>query len=233
MIYGDVVRPEPMTVRWSQYAQSLTNKVMKGMLTGPVTILQWSFVRNDIPRSTVCKQIGVALSDEVLDLEKAGIKVIQIDEPAIREGLPLKRADWDAYLQWAGEAFRLSYMGVQDDTQIHTHMCYSEFNDILPAIAGLDADVITIETSRSDMELLTAFGDFKYPNDIGPGVYDIHSPRVPKAEEIERLLRKALNVVPKERLWVNPDCGLKTRGWPETIAQLEVMMEVTKNSVQN
>ncbi len=228
VIYGDVVRPEPMTVRWSQYAQSLTNKVMKGMLTGPVTILQWSFVRNDIPRSTVCKQIGVALSDEVLDLEKAGIKVIQIDEPAIREGLPLKRADWDAYLQWAGEAFRLSYMGVQDDTQIHTHMCYSEFNDILPAIAGLDADVITIETSRSDMELLTAFGDFKYPNDIGPGVYDIHSPRVPKAEEIEHLLRKALNVVPKERLWVNPDCGLKTRGWPETIAQLEVMMEVTK-----
>ncbi|MFP4771439.1 5-methyltetrahydropteroyltriglutamate--homocysteine S-methyltransferase [Pasteurella multocida] len=228
VIYGDVVRPEPMTVRWSQYAQSLTKKVMKGMLTGPMTILQWSFVRNDIPRSTVCKQIGVALSDEVLDLEKAGIKVIQIDEPAIREGLPLKRADWDAYLQWAGEAFRLSYMGVQDDTQIHTHMCYSEFNDILPAIAGLDADVITIETSRSDMELLTAFGDFKYPNDIGPGVYDIHSPRVPKAEEIERLLRKALNVVPKERLWVNPDCGLKTRGWPETIAQLEVMMEVTK-----
>ncbi|MGX2957225.1 5-methyltetrahydropteroyltriglutamate--homocysteine S-methyltransferase [Ursidibacter sp. B-7004-1] len=228
VIYGDVVRPEPMTVRWSQYAQSLTKKVMKGMLTGPVTILQWSFVRNDIPRSTVCKQIGVALSDEVLDLEKAGIKVIQIDEPAIREGLPLKRADWDAYLQWAGEAFRLSSMGVADDTQIHTHMCYSEFNDILPAIAGLDADVITIETSRSDMELLTAFGDFKYPNDIGPGVYDIHSPRVPTAEEIERLLRKALNVVPKERLWVNPDCGLKTRGWPETIAQLEVMMEVTK-----
>lgn len=228
VIYGDVVRPEPMTVRWSQYAQSLTQKVMKGMLTGPVTILQWSFVRNDIPRSTVCKQIGVALSDEVLDLEKAGIKVIQIDEPAIREGLPLKRADWDAYLQWAGEAFRLSYMGVADDTQIHTHMCYSEFNDILPAIAGLDADVITIETSRSDMELLTAFGDFKYPNDIGPGVYDIHSPRVPTTEEIERLLRKALNVVPKERLWVNPDCGLKTRGWPETIAQLEVMMAVTK-----
>ncbi|MCK3657565.1 5-methyltetrahydropteroyltriglutamate--homocysteine S-methyltransferase [Pasteurellaceae bacterium Pebbles2] len=228
VIYGDVTRPEPMTVRWSQYAQSLTSKVMKGMLTGPVTILQWSFVRNDIPRSTVCKQIGVALSDEVLDLEKAGIKIIQIDEPAIREGLPLKRADWDAYLQWAGEAFRLSYMGVADDTQIHTHMCYSEFNDILPAIAGLDADVITIETSRSDMELLTAFGDFKYPNDIGPGVYDIHSPRVPTESEIEHLLRKALNVVPKERLWVNPDCGLKTRGWQETVAQLEVMMKVTK-----
>lgn len=228
VIYGDVIRPEPMTVRWSQYAQSLTNRVMKGMLTGPVTILQWSFVRNDIPRSTVCKQIGVALSDEVLDLEAAGIKVIQIDEPAIREGLPLKRADWDAYLQWAGEAFRLSSMGVQDDTQIHTHMCYSEFNDILPAIAALDADVITIETSRSDMELLTAFADFKYPNDIGPGVYDIHSPRVPTATEVEHLLRKALNVIPKERLWVNPDCGLKTRGWTETIDQLKVMVDVTK-----
>ncbi|KMK51157.1 5-methyltetrahydropteroyltriglutamate--homocysteine methyltransferase [[Actinobacillus] muris] len=228
VIYGDVSRPAPMTVRWSQYAQSLTQKVMKGMLTGPVTILQWSFVRNDLPRATVCKQIAVALSDEVADLEKAGIKVIQIDEPAIREGLPLKRADWDAYLQWAGEAFRLSSMGCQDDTQIHTHMCYSEFNDILPAIAALDADVITIETSRSDMELLTAFGDFQYPNDIGPGVYDIHSPRVPSAEEIEHLLRKALNVVPKERLWVNPDCGLKTRGWQETVAQLQVMMDVTK-----
>ena len=228
VIYGDVTRPEPMTVRWSQYAQSLTNKVIKGMLTGPVTILQWSFVRNDISRETVCKQIAVALSDEVLDLEKAGIKVIQIDEPAIREGLPLKRADWDAYLKWAGEAFRLSSMGCKDDTQIHTHMCYSEFNDILPAIAALDADVITIETSRSDMELLTAFGDFKYPNDIGPGVYDIHSPRVPAAEEIEHLLRKALQVVPKERLWVNPDCGLKTRGWPETIAALKVMVDVTK-----
>ncbi|OOF69360.1 5-methyltetrahydropteroyltriglutamate--homocysteine S-methyltransferase [Rodentibacter caecimuris] len=228
IIYGDVVRPAPMTVRWSQYAQSLTTKVMKGMLTGPVTILQWSFVRNDIPRSIVCKQIGVALSDEVLDLEKAGIKVIQIDEPAIREGLPLKRTDWETYLQWAGEAFRLSYMGVQDDTQIHTHMCYSEFNDILPAIAGLDADVITIETSRSDMELLTAFADFKYPNDIGPGVYDIHSPRVPKEEEIEHLLHKALKVVPKERLWVNPDCGLKTRGWTETIEQLKTMVKVAK-----
>lgn len=228
VIYGDVVRPEPMTVRWSKYAQSLTKKVMKGMLTGPVTILQWSFVRNDIPRSTVCKQIAVALSDEVLDLEKAGIKVIQIDEPAIREGLPLKRADWDTYLQWAGEAFRLSSMGCQNDTQIHTHMCYSEFNDILPAIAALDADVITIETSRSDMELLTAFADFKYPNDIGPGVYDIHSPRVPTEVEIEHLLRKALQVVPKERLWVNPDCGLKTRGWQETIEQLKVMVDVTK-----
>ena len=228
VIFGDVTRPTPMTVRWSEYAQSLTNRVMKGMLTGPVTILQWSFVRNDIPRSTVCKQIAVALSDEVLDLEKAGIKVIQIDEPAIREGLPLKRADWDAYLQWAGESFRLSSMGCQDDTQIHTHMCYSEFNDILPAIAALDADVITIETSRSDMDLLDAFVKFNYPNDIGPGVYDIHSPRVPTANEIEHLLRKALNVIPKERLWVNPDCGLKTRGWTETVEQLKVMVDVTK-----
>ncbi|MFC0322008.1 5-methyltetrahydropteroyltriglutamate--homocysteine S-methyltransferase [Gallibacterium melopsittaci] len=228
IIFGDVVRPEPMTVAWSTYAQSLTNRVMKGMLTGPVTILQWSFVRNDISRATVCKQIALALNDEVLDLEKAGIKVIQIDEPAIREGLPLKRADWQAYLDWAGEAFRLSSSGCEDSTQIHTHMCYSEFNDILPAIAALDADVITIETSRSDMELLTAFADFKYPNEIGPGVYDIHSPRVPTEAEIEHLLRKALNVIPKERLWVNPDCGLKTRAWPETLAALENMVKVTK-----
>lgn len=228
VIFGDVVRPQPMTVAWSTYAQSLTNRVMKGMLTGPVTILQWSFVRNDISRETVCKQIALALNDEVLDLEKAGIKVIQIDEPAIREGLPLKRADWQAYLDWAGQAFRLSSSGCEDSTQIHTHMCYSEFNDILPAIAALDADVITIETSRSDMELLTAFADFKYPNEIGPGVYDIHSPRVPAEAEIEDLLRKALNVIPKERLWVNPDCGLKTRGWPETLAALENMVKVTK-----
>ncbi|KAE9526018.1 5-methyltetrahydropteroyltriglutamate--homocysteine S-methyltransferase [Testudinibacter aquarius] len=228
VIFGDVVRPNPMTVSWSTYAQSLTQKPMKGMLTGPVTILQWSFVRNDIERSTVCKQIALALNDEVLDLEKAGIKIIQIDEPAIREGLPLKRADWNAYLNWACEAFRLSSFGAQDSTQIHTHMCYSEFNDILPAIAGMDADVITIETSRSDMELLTAFGDFKYPNEIGPGVYDIHSPRVPTAAEIEHLLRKALDVIPAERLWVNPDCGLKTRAWPETNAALEVMVNVTK-----
>ncbi|TNH03674.1 5-methyltetrahydropteroyltriglutamate--homocysteine S-methyltransferase [Testudinibacter sp. TR-2022] len=228
VIFGDVVRPNPMTVSWSTYAQSLTQKPMKGMLTGPVTILQWSFVRNDIERSTVCKQIALALNDEVLDLEKAGIKIIQIDEPAIREGLPLKRADWNAYLDWACEAFRLSSFGAQDSTQIHTHMCYSEFNDILPAIAGMDADVITIETSRSDMELLTAFGDFKYPNEIGPGVYDIHSPRVPTAGEIEHLLRKALDVIPAERLWVNPDCGLKTRAWPETNAALEVMVNVTK-----
>ncbi|MCL5826338.1 5-methyltetrahydropteroyltriglutamate--homocysteine S-methyltransferase [Neisseria meningitidis] len=227
IIFGDVSRPEAMTVAWSTYAQSLTKRPMKGMLTGPVTILQWSFVRNDIPRSTVCKQIALALNDEVLDLEKAGIKVIQIDEPAIREGLPLKRADWDAYLNWAGESFRLSSAGCEDSTQIHTHMCYSEFNDILPAIAAMDADVITIETSRSDMELLTAFGEFQYPNDIGPGVYDIHSPRVPTEAEVEHLLRKAIEVVPVERLWVNPDCGLKTRGWKETLEQLQVMMNVT------
>ncbi|MCS4534046.1 5-methyltetrahydropteroyltriglutamate--homocysteine S-methyltransferase [Neisseria montereyensis] len=228
IIFGDVSRPNPMTVYWSSYAQSLTKRPMKGMLTGPVTMFKWSFVRDDIPLSEVAKQIALALNDEVLDLEKAGIKVIQIDEPAIREAMPLKKAQWDEYLAWACEAFRLSSVGAEDSTQIHTHMCYSEFNDILPAIASMDADVITIETSRSDMELLTAFGDFKYPNDIGPGVYDIHSPRVPTAEEIEHLLRKAMEVVPVERLWVNPDCGLKTRGWKETIEQLQVMMDVTK-----
>lgn len=228
IIYGDVARPHAMTVFWSAYAQTQTKRPMKGMLTGPVTMMQWSFVRDDIPRSEVTKQIALALNDEVLDLEKAGIKVIQIDEPALREGLPLKRADWDEYLDWACYAFRLSSSGVEDSTQIHTHMCYSEFNDILPAIASMDADVITIETSRSDMELLHAFSDFNYPNDIGPGVYDIHSPRVPNGHEIEKLLRKALDVVPAERLWVNPDCGLKTRAWPETIAALRIMVEVTK-----
>ncbi|MBH5329977.1 5-methyltetrahydropteroyltriglutamate--homocysteine S-methyltransferase [Eikenella sp. S3360] len=228
IIFGDVSRPNPMTVYWSTYAQSLTKRPMKGMLTGPVTMFKWSFVRDDVPLSVVAKQIALALNDEVLDLEKAGIKVIQIDEPAIREAMPLKRAQWDEYLAWACEAFRLASTGAADSTQIHTHMCYSEFNDILPAIASMDADVITIETSRSDMELLTAFGDFKYPNDIGPGVYDIHSPRVPTEAEVERLLRKAMEVVPVERLWVNPDCGLKTRGWKETLEQLEVMMAVTK-----
>ncbi len=228
IIFGDVSRPNPMTVYWSSYAQSLTKRPMKGMLTGPVTMFKWSFVRDDIPLSVVAKQIALALNDEVLDLEKAGIKVIQIDEPAIREAMPLKKSQWDEYLAWACEAFRLSSTGAEDSTQIHTHMCYSEFNDILPAIASMDADVITIETSRSDMDLLTAFGEFKYPNDIGPGVYDIHSPRVPTAAEVEHLLRKAMDVVPVERLWVNPDCGLKTRGWKETIEQLEVMMEVTQ-----
>ena len=221
-------RPQPMTVAWSVYAQSLTARPVKGMLTGPVTILQWSFVRNDLPRAEVCKQIALALNEEVLDLENAGIRVIQIDEPAIREGLPLKQADWPAYLAWAGQAFRLTAYQVDDATQLHTHMCYSEFNDILPAIAALGADVITIETSRSDMDLLTAFGEFDYPNEIGPGVYDIHSPRLPQESEIRHLLEKALAVIPAERLWINPDCGLKTRGWTEVEAALGIMVRVAK-----
>lgn len=229
IIYGDVYRPEDMTVRWSAYAQSLTDRPVKGMLTGPVTILQWSFVRNDQPRSTTTYQIALAILDEVQALEKAGIKIIQIDEPAIREGLPLRQTDQKAYLNWAVRAFRVSSSNVEDDTQIHTHMCYSEFNDVIEDIAAMDADVITIETSRSQMELLDAFaGDFKYPNDIGPGVYDIHSPRVPSTAEMVHLLRKAKAVVPAEQLWVNPDCGLKTRAWPETKAALESMVEAAK-----
>ncbi|GGH07609.1 5-methyltetrahydropteroyltriglutamate--homocysteine S-methyltransferase [Sphingobacterium alkalisoli] len=229
VIYGDVYRPADMTVRWSSYAQTLTKRPVKGMLTGPVTILQWSFVRNDQPRSTTTYQIALAILDEVQALEKAGIKIIQIDEPAIREGLPLRKADQKDYLNWAVRAFRVSSSNVEDDTQIHTHMCYSEFNDIIEDIAAMDADVITIETSRSQMELLDAFAaDFKYPNDIGPGVYDIHSPRVPSTEEMVELLRKAKAVVPAEQLWVNPDCGLKTRAWPETKAALESMVEAAK-----
>lgn len=228
IIYGDVERPEAMTVRWSAYAQSVTKKLMKGMLTGPVTILQWSFVRNDQPRKNTTFQLGLAIRDEVLDLEKAGIKVIQIDEPAIREGLPLRKSAWGAYLKWAVDAFRLSAAGVTDETQIHTHMCYSEFNDIISAIAAMDADVITIETSRSQMELLDAFADFQYPNEIGPGVYDIHSPRVPTVAEIVALLEKALEVIPARNLWVNPDCGLKTRKWPETEAALRNMIQATQ-----
>ncbi len=216
IIFGDVSRPNPMTVKWSVYAQSVTDKPIKGMLTGPVTILQWSFVRNDQPRSTTCKQIALAIRDEVADLENAGLKIIQIDEPAIREGLPLRKEDWENYLNWAVESFRISSCGVKDSTQIHTHMCYSEFNDIIASIADLDADVITIETSRSKMELLDVFVDFKYPNEIGPGVYDIHSPRVPTVEEMEDLLTKASKLLPIEHIWVNPDCGLKTRDWPET-----------------
>ncbi|MDH5828260.1 5-methyltetrahydropteroyltriglutamate--homocysteine S-methyltransferase [Sphingobacterium faecium] len=229
VIYGDVYRPADMTVRWSAYAQTLTNRPVKGMLTGPVTILQWSFVRNDQPRSTTTYQIALAILDEVQALEKAGIKIIQIDEPAIREGLPLRKADQQQYLDWAVRSFRVSSSNVDDDTQIHTHMCYSEFNDIIEDIAAMDADVITIETSRSQMELLDAFAaDFKYPNDIGPGVYDIHSPRVPSTEEMVELLRKAKAVVPAAQLWVNPDCGLKTRAWPETKAALEAMVEAAK-----
>ncbi len=228
IIYGDVARPAPMTVAWTQYAQGLTARPMKGMLTGPITILQWSFVRDDQPRSQTTDQIAWAIRDEVCDLEAAGIAIIQIDEPAIREGLPLRRAGWKPYLQWATRAFRIAACGVADATQIHTHMCYSEFNDILPEIAAMDADVITIETSRSDMELLQGFGDFKYPNEIGPGVYDIHSPRVPGVSEMTALLHKAAEVVPVENLWVNPDCGLKTRGWPETEAALAHMVQAAQ-----
>jgi len=228
IIYGDVSRPHPMTVKWTAYAQSLTSKYMKGMLTGPVTILQWSFVRNDQPRSLTCIQIALAIRDEVSDLEKAGIKIIQVDEPAIREGLPLRKAEWQHYLNWAVKAFRISASSVKDETQIHTHMCYSEFNDIIQNIADMDADVITIETSRSQMELLDAFANFKYPNEIGPGVYDIHSPRVPKREEMVHLLKKAKAVIPSDQLWVNPDCGLKTRGWDETKKALIEMVEAAK-----
>ncbi|MBD7954251.1 5-methyltetrahydropteroyltriglutamate--homocysteine S-methyltransferase [Stenotrophomonas sp. Sa5BUN4] len=224
LIFGDVSRPQPMTVRWSQYAQSLTRKPMKGMLTGPVTVLQWSFVRDDQERDATCRQIALALRDEVNDLEAAGIGVIQVDEPAIREGLPLRRAHWRSYLDWAVESFRISTSGVRDATQIHTHMCYSEFNDIIHSVAAMDADVISIETSRSRMELLDAFVRFNYPNEIGPGVYDIHSPRVPDKAEMVDLLRKALAVLKPQQLWVNPDCGLKTRGWPETRAALEALV---------
>jgi 5-methyltetrahydropteroyltriglutamate--homocysteine methyltransferase len=198
---------------------------MKGMLTGPVTILQWSFVRDDQPRKDTCGQIALAIRDEVVDLEKAGIRIIQIDEPAIREGLPLRKENWQTYLNWAVECFRISASGVEDETQIHTHMCYSEFNDIIQNIADMDADVITIETSRSQMELLDAFVDFRYPNEIGPGVYDIHSPRVPTKDEMVYLLNKALNVLPARNIWVNPDCGLKTRKWPETEAAVKNMVE--------
>ncbi|WP_116135663.1 5-methyltetrahydropteroyltriglutamate--homocysteine S-methyltransferase [Trinickia diaoshuihuensis] len=228
IIYGDVYRPEPMTVETAKYAQSLTRRPVKGMLTGPVTMLQWSFVRDDQPRAETALQLALAIRDEVLDLEKAGIRIVQIDEPAFREGLPLRRSDWPEYLEWAARMFRMTAGGVADETQIHTHMCYSEFNDILPAIASMDADVITIETSRSAMELLDGFGAFAYPNEIGPGVYDIHSPRVPTMEAIERLLARACEVIPPERLWVNPDCGLKTRDWPETEAALSNMVRAAK-----
>jgi 5-methyltetrahydropteroyltriglutamate--homocysteine methyltransferase len=224
IIYGDVARPRPMTVAWSVHAQSLTSKPMKGMLTGPITILQWSFVRDDQPRSETARQIALAIRDEVLDLEAAGIRVIQIDEPALREGLPLRRSDWQAYLDWAVESFRLAASGVRDETQMHTHMCYCEFNDIIESIAALDADVISIEASRSNMELLDAFAAFRYPNEVGPGVWDIHSPRIPETSEMANLLRKAATVLPIESLWVNPDCGLKTRAWEEVIPCLQNMV---------
>jgi 5-methyltetrahydropteroyltriglutamate--homocysteine methyltransferase len=228
IIFGDVSRPTPMTVQWSAYAQGLTEEVMKGMLTGPITILQWSFVRDDQPREATCKQIALAIRDEVVDLEKAGIRVIQIDEPAIREGLPLRKADRKAYLNWAVESFRLSASGVEDGTQIHTHMCYSEFNDIIDSIGAMDADVISIETSRSQMELLDAFVTYKYPNEIGPGVYDIHSPRIPSKDEMVDLLEKAVKVIPADQIWVNPDCGLKTRGWAEVKPALQAMVDAAR-----
>jgi len=228
LIYGDVARPAPMTVRWSAYAASLTDRPMKGMLTGPVTILQWSFVRVDQPRAETCRQIALAIRDEVVDLEKAGVKIIQIDEAALREGLPIRKSEWQHYLDWAVDSFRLTASGVRTETQIHTHMCYSEFNDIIAAVAAMDADVISIETSRSAMELLDAFVEFKYPNDIGPGVYDIHSPRVPSQEEMENLLDKALKVLSPQQLWVNPDCGLKTRGWKEVEPALISMVAAAK-----
>ncbi len=229
IIYGDIKRPRPMTIYWSEYAQSLTDRPMKGMLTGPVTILQWSFVRDDQPRSETAEQIALAIRDETVDLEAAGLPAIQIDEPALREGLPLRLEDRAEYLDWAVNAFRLASSGVRNDTQIHTHMCYSEFNDIIETIAALDADVITIETARSHMELLDAFAAFEYPNEIGPGVYDIHSPRLPSAAEMETLLEKAMEVIDPGRLWVNPDCGLKTRSWDEVKPALENMMAAARN----
>lgn len=224
ILFGDISRPRAMTVEWIRYAQSLTTKPMKGMLTGPVTLLNWSFVRDDQPRSLSCKQLALAIREEVLDLEAAGVRVIQIDEAALREGLPLRRSLWKNYLDWAVESFRITANGVRDATQIHTHMCYSEFNDIIASIAEMDADVITIETSRSDMELLDAFDHFKYPNEIGPGVYDIHSPNIPTQAHMVQLMRKAAERIPAERLWVNPDCGLKTRQWSEVLLALKHMV---------
>ncbi|WP_041604198.1 5-methyltetrahydropteroyltriglutamate--homocysteine S-methyltransferase [Thioflavicoccus mobilis] len=228
ILFGDISRPKAMTVDWITYAQSLTDKPMKGMLTGPVTILNWSFVRDDQSRAVSCRQLALAIREEVLDLERAGVRVIQIDEAALREGLPLRRSQWGEYLDWAVECFRITANGVADETQIHTHMCYSEFNDIIASIADMDADVITIETSRSDMELLDAFDDFNYPNEIGPGVYDIHSPNIPTVAHMVELMRKAAERIPAERLWVNPDCGLKTRHWNEVIPALTNMVVAAK-----
>ena len=228
ILFGDIRRPSAMTVEWIKYAQSLTKKPMKGMLTGPVTILNWSFVRDDQPRRISCFQLALAIREEVLDLERAGVRLIQIDEAALREGLPLRKSQWKEYLDWAVESFRISANGVGEEIQIHTHMCYSEFNDIIASIADMDADVITIETSRSDMELLAAFDHFKYPNEVGPGVYDIHSPNIPTQEHIEELMKKAAQRIPPERLWVNPDCGLKTRQWEEVIPALTNMVAAAK-----
>jgi 5-methyltetrahydropteroyltriglutamate--homocysteine methyltransferase len=220
-------------VDWINYAQSLTDKPVKGMLTGPVTMLNWSFVRDDQPRSDTCLQLALAIRDEVLDLEKSGINIIQIDEAALREGLPLRRSEWQDYLDWAVRCFRVTANGVANETQIHTHMCYSEFNDIIESIAAMDADVITIETSRSDMELLDVFNAFDYPNEIGPGVYDIHTPNIPNAEYMKTLMKKAAQRIPAERLWVNPDCGLKTRQWAEVKPALEAMVEAARELRQS
>jgi 5-methyltetrahydropteroyltriglutamate--homocysteine methyltransferase len=228
IIYGDVERPEDITLYWIGFAQSLTDKPVKGMLTGPVTMLNWSFVRDDQPLAITCNQLALALRDEVLALEKAGVPIIQIDEAALREGLPLRRGEWQAYLDWALSAFRLTANGVQDRTQIHTHMCYSEFNDIIESISEMDADVITIETSRSDMELLDVFESYEYPNEIGPGVYDIHSPNIPSTESILKLMRQAQQRIPAQRLWINPDCGLKTRQWDEVTPALENMQQAAR-----
>lgn len=228
IIFGAVTRPKPMTVAWTKYAQSLTEKPVKGMLTGPVTILQWSFVRDDQPRSITCREIALAIRDEVIDLESEGIQVIQIDEPALREGLPIQSSKWQEYLSWAVECFKIASGGVKDETQIHTHMCYAEFNDITQAIGEMDADVISIEASRSKMELLKAFGDYHYPNDIGPGIYDIHSPNIPNVEAIVDLIKTALGVIPADQLWINPDCGLKTRSWDEVIPSLKAMVCAAK-----
>ena len=228
ILFGDIQRPRAMTVDWTRFAQSLTDRPMKGMLTGPVTLLNWSFVRDDQPRAATCRQLALAMRAEVLDLERAGVRVIQIDEAALREGLPLRRAQWSQYLDWAVQAFRITANGVRDETQIQTHMCYSEFNDIMAAIAAMDADVITIETSRSDMELLDAFEDFQYPNQIGPGVYDIHSPNIPAAQQMIALIKKAAERIPAERLWVNPDCGLKTRQWAEVVPALTEMVAAAR-----
>jgi 5-methyltetrahydropteroyltriglutamate--homocysteine methyltransferase len=230
IIFGEVHRPKPMTVEWARFAQSVTRKAMKGMLTGPITILQWSFVRDDQPRSETAKQIALAIRDEAVDLESAGLQIIQIDEPALREGLPLRKSEWREYLRWAVDAFRLCSSGVRDETQIHTHMCYCEFDDIIASIAELDADVISVETSRSNMELLGTFARFKYPNEIGPGVWDIHSPRVPSTEEMLTLIREAVKVIPPERLWINPDCGLKTRRWEEVLPALKNLVTAARTT---
>jgi 5-methyltetrahydropteroyltriglutamate--homocysteine methyltransferase len=224
ILYGDIARRGPMTVKWWKHAQSLTARPVKGMLTGPVTILQWSFVRDDQSRRDTCFQLAMAIREETLDLETAGCRIIQIDEPALREGLPLRRADATGYLQWAVDAFRLATSGVKDRTQIHTHMCYSEFGDIIDAIARLDADVISLESARSQMELVETFASHLRTNGIGPGVYDIHSPQIPRKDDIVALLEKVLRVIPKERVWVNPDCGLKTRRWEEVRPALEHMV---------